>query len=144
MKVLCDSNFFLALAIDSHSHHPAAVRWLEAQREEPLLYFCRATQTSFLRILTVSEWLKENVFKNDQAISAYEELRSDSRIGFLETEPPGLERQWLAYAGTSKPAPKRWMDAYLAAFARCSALPFLTFDRGFREFHDVELILLNP
>ena len=37
-----------------------------------------------------------------------------------------------------------WTDAYLAAFARASAVPFVTFDRGFRKFSGVDVMLISP
>lgn len=77
MRILCDSNIFLALTLEAHSHHQRAVHWIESRPEPIMLCFCRATQL-----------------------------------------------------------------AYLAAFAQCSKLPFATFDRGFKQFRGLELILL--
>jgi toxin-antitoxin system PIN domain toxin len=143
MKHLCDSNVFLALALEAHPHHQRAVSWLESRPAGTRLYFCRATQTSFLRLLTISEWLKENVCTNDEAMAVYEELRSDARVGFLENEPAQVEKQWFDFARSGTPAPKRWMDAYLAAFARTAKISFVTFDRGFADFPDLDVIILT-
>jgi uncharacterized protein len=144
MKHLCDSNVFLALACEQHANHEAAVAWLESQPKDTSFHFCRATQTTFLRLLTVPEWMKENVRTNEEAIAAYRELRNDSRIGLVQSEPPEIERLWFEYAGIAKPASKRWLDAYLAAFARAAKMSFATFDRGFTAFPDLELFVLKP
>lgn len=143
MRHLCDSNVFVALTLEAHPHHARAVQWLEESPAGTTLYFCRSTQMSYLRLLTVREWMKENVCTNDQAIRAYLALRADSRVGFLENEPAGLERQWLDYAGGGQSSPKRWLYAYLAAFARGAKLSMVTFDRGFTAFPGLELIVLN-
>jgi uncharacterized protein len=142
MKHLCDSNIFLALTLGAHPHHARAVQWLDERSEEEMLYFCRSTQMSYLRLLTVSEWMKENVCTNDQAIKAYYDLRSDPRVGFVSSEPNGLEKQWLEYARGAQSSPKQWMDAYLAAFARQSRMTFVTFDGGFSGFSGLDLIVL--
>ena len=143
MKHLCDSNVFIALTLEAHPHHERAVAWLENLPRGSTLYFCRSTQTSYLRLLTVREWMKELVCTNDESIKAYRTLRSDPRIGFLADEPKSLEKQWFDYAAGGQPSPKRWMDAYLAAFARGTGMSFVTFDRGFTAFAHLELIVLG-
>jgi predicted nucleic acid-binding protein len=50
--VLCDSNVWLALALSKHLHHSATREWFEAVEEAASICFCRATQQSFLRLLT--------------------------------------------------------------------------------------------
>lgn len=143
MKLLCDSNVFLALTLAAHPHHTLAVAWIEALPEDGIAYFCRATQQAYLRLLTVEPMLKEEVRSNDEALEAWKTLRRDSRIGFVTTEPAGLEVRWLALAGHSAPAPKRWMDAYLAAFAMCAKMRFVTFDAGFQRFVPLGLDLVH-
>lgn len=53
LKELLDTNTWIALALETHPHHAAARRWYEAA---PLtrgdLLFCRATEISFLRLIT--------------------------------------------------------------------------------------------
>lgn len=39
-------------------------------------------------------------------------------------------------------SPGLWTDAYLAAFAQAADLMLATFDRGFRRFVDLRLVLL--
>jgi len=109
MKLLCDSNVFLALTLDNHPHHTLAVAWMEALPEDATAYFCRATQQAYLRLLTVEPMLKSEVRSNNEALEAWNQLRSDSRVGFVPDEPSGLEARWLTLAGHSAPAPKRWM-----------------------------------
>jgi predicted nucleic acid-binding protein len=49
--VLADSNVWLALALSKHQFHATAGAWLAEQAPQEVL-FCRATQQSFLRLLT--------------------------------------------------------------------------------------------
>jgi toxin-antitoxin system PIN domain toxin len=143
MKLLCDSNVFLALTLGNHPHHALAVTWLEGLPEGDTACFCRATQQAYLRLLTVEPMLKAEVRSNNEALAAWHKLRSDARIGYVDNEPTGLEAKWLALARHSSPAPKRWMDAYLAAFALCAGMRFVTFDAGFDRFRPLGLDLLR-
>jgi len=142
MRHLCDSNVFIAWSVAAHPHHDTIVDWVGKLAPGDQVAFCRATQNSYLRILTVREFMKENVCTNDAAIEHYRTLRSDSRIIFME-EPVGIEKEWLNYAKHDDPSPKRWMDAYLAAFANVSKARFVTFDRGFLSFRSLNLLLLR-
>ena len=73
-----------------------AEEWVEALPKGGTLYFCRATQQSYLRLLTVKEWMKEDVCTNSEALDAYARLLSDSRIQFAEEsrdlDQPGQRR----------------------------------------------------
>ena len=82
---------------------------------------------------------------NNQAIAVYRRLRQDPRVGWLD-EPEGLENKWFALASLRTPAPKRWMDAYLCAFARSVGADLVTFDRGYLQFEDtaLKIVLLPP
>ena len=134
MKLLCDSNLFLALTLDTHPHHALAVAWMEALPEGATAYFCRATQQAYFRLLTVEPMLRTEVRSNEEALEAWKMLRADSRIGFVANEPAGMEARWFELARHSAPAPKQWMDAYLAAFALSARMRLVTFDRGFGQF----------
>ncbi|MGD9892846.1 MAG: PIN domain-containing protein [Dehalococcoidia bacterium] len=52
--MLCDRNVWLALALLDHTHHDAARRWLETATKPGAVLFCRATQQTFLRLLTTA------------------------------------------------------------------------------------------
>ena len=143
MDLLCDSNVFVAIAVGAHSHHQTASRWFEKRREEDICYFCRATQNIFLRLVTTKQLMNEHVCTNEQAIELYRKLRTDARVGFMNQEPAGVEMLWLKYARITEVAPRRWMDAYLAAWAKAANMRFVTFDRGFKVFEGLDLELLG-
>ena len=49
---LPDINVWLALAFDSHIHHPDAKKWFDGLADDAICYFCRLTQLGFLRLAT--------------------------------------------------------------------------------------------
>jgi toxin-antitoxin system PIN domain toxin len=144
MRYLCDSNVFLALAVEQHVHHPVAANWFEALTEGNTALFCRATRISFLRLLTQKIAPDFVPLSNREAWSALDRLMADDATGF-ETEPPGLDGVWRQLTDGDTSAPKLWMDAYLAAFAITGGLRMVTFDKDFRNFesHGLDLLLLS-
>lgn len=141
MKLLCDSNVFIAITLKSHAHRARAVEWVSALSQGEILYFCRATEQSYLRLLTMKELMQEDVCTNEEAIQTYKKLRSDPRIDFAK-EPQGIDGQWFEFASAGTPSPKLWMDAYLAAFAVHSKMRLATFDRGMERFRGLDLEML--
>ncbi len=142
MSSLLDSNVWVALAFDRHEHHALALAWLEGMEEADAASFCRMTQNSFLRLATSVRFFQEEALTNHAALAAYRALRGDPRTGWVE-EPAGLEKQWWELADRELPAPKVWMDAYLAAFALQAGMRFVTFDADFARFADDGLDLLE-
>jgi toxin-antitoxin system PIN domain toxin len=142
---LADSNVWLALALSKHTFHRSVQRWLTRQKPGQPVLFCRATQQSLLRLLTTKEVLDLYgiaALNNKSAWSVYEGFLKDQRIGWAE-EPRGLEVTWKSLAGHSKPSPKLWMDAYLAAFALSGNFQFVTTDKAFKQFKELDLLILS-
>lgn len=142
---LADSNVWLALALSKHEFHSAARTWLKRQsRQQPAL-FCRPTQQSFLRLLTTSAVLAPYgvpALSNKAAWSVYEGFLADERIAWAE-EPRGLESSWKKLGAGSKASPKLWMDAYLAAFAISGEYQLVTTDKAFKQFKELDLLILS-
>jgi toxin-antitoxin system PIN domain toxin len=144
--ILCDSNIWLALALSKHSAHASAHRWFAEVNEPRSVSFCRATQQSFLRLLTSASVLASfgsPPLTNREAWSRYDALLADDRVVFQAHEPVGLEDYWKLFALRNTPSPKLWMEAYLAAFARAGGYQFVTTDRAFLQFASLELTLIN-
>jgi toxin-antitoxin system PIN domain toxin len=144
--MLCDSNVWLALALSKHVHHTIAREWLETVEETASVLFCRATQQTFLRLLTNAAVLRpygNPPLTNREAWSAYEAFLIDDRIVFRADEPAGLEPFWKELAGRGTSSPKLWMDAYLAAFALAGQYRMVTTDAAFRQFRGLDLQVLG-
>lgn len=145
MTHLCDTNLWIALAVERHAHHGAARLWLEGVPAGDEVVFNRATQTAFLRLLTQAVAEDYEPVSQRRAWACYDAFLGDDRIGWM-AEPEGLESSWRGLADLDSPSPKRWMDAYLAAFALGARLRLVTFDRAFRQFESagLDLLLLSP
>ena len=141
---LADSNVWLALALSKHGFHGAARTWLAGRPPREAL-FCRATQQSFLRLLTTGAVLAPYgvpPLSNQAAWSIYEDFLADERIAWVQ-EPRGLEASWKKLAAGAKASPKLWMDAYLAAFALAGGHQLVTTDRAFKQFKGLGLLVLS-
>ena len=144
--MLCDSNVWLALALFDHAHHDAARDWFEKVTEPGAVFFCRATQQTFLRLLTTASVLSPYgipPLTNEQAWSAYEALLADDRIVFQAREPAGLDLRWRKLAARDTASPKLWMDAYLSAFALAGGYRMVTTDAAFKQFGELDLLLIT-
>lgn len=144
---LLDSGVWVGLAFASHPHHHAAREVFEAADSERPVAFCRATQNSFLRLLTmptIQALYGGPAVTNAQAWAKSQELLALPQVVWL-SEPVTLESEWKRCGCGSAASPKVWMDAYLAAFAIAGGLELLTFDRDFTNFtqHGLRLRLLG-
>jgi toxin-antitoxin system PIN domain toxin len=141
---LADVNVWLALTLSAHKFSNATQEWLNNKKPGEVL-FCRATQQSFLRLLTTEAVCKSyglRAFSNQDAWSLYQKFLADARISYAQ-EPEGLETQWEALASLQTASPKVWMDAYLAAFAISGGYQFVTTDNDFKQFNGLQLLLLS-
>jgi toxin-antitoxin system PIN domain toxin len=144
VKYLCDSNVWLALALGQHTHHGAASAWFGALGETEIAFFCRSTRISFLRLLTQHLAPGFQSLTNRQAWGVLDQLLEDEAVGFA-AEPPDMDGVWRSLSDENAASPKKWMDAYLAAFAMAGGLRLVTFDSGFRSFEPggLDLLLLG-
>lgn len=145
MRRLVDTSVWLALAIDTHEFHAAAVEWLNGLSSTEPIVFCRSTQQSFMRLLTTSYVFRPHVLPpltNRESWDAYELWAARDNVSFAE-EPPNLEVEWRALSSRPTSSPKLWMDSYLAAFAIAGGYQLVTLDAGFRQFAGLDLVVLS-
>lgn len=145
MRHLCDSNVLLAFVAANHPHHALARKWFQSLGPGKSVGLCRATQLSFLRLLTTEAVLKQDTQTNAQAMAVWSVLAGHPRCEFLFNEPATLEPRWSEWACPDKASPKVWMDVFLAAFAAGHGLTLVTFDRGFESYRKrgLDLLLLS-
>lgn len=144
MNHLCDSNVWIAIAVEQHAHHVLAASWFAALSETDSAVFCRATRISFLRLLTQKIAPDFVPLSNRLAWQALDQLTTDEATVFA-VEPEGLDHIWRQLSELATASPKRWMDAYLAAFAIAAGMRLVTFDSDFRNYESMglDLILLT-
>lgn len=141
---LPDTNVWLALALSKHVFHAATSDWLARQSTAGSVLFCRATQQSFLRLLTTEAILRPYdlpPLTNNAAWGIYQAYIADRRIDFA-AEPAGAESRWQELATPKQASPKLWMDAYLAAVAIAGGHTLVTTDRAFKQFKGLNVELL--
>ena len=141
MNYLADVNVWVALAVIGHTHHNAARAWFETSSSSQVA-FCRVTQQRFLRLLTNSRVMGENVLTARDAWQLYDELFADSRVSFWG-EPAGLEPAWRIASGRLPPGTNSWTDAYLSAFANTTGCSLVTFDGELAQSHGIKALLLK-
>src|SRR5262252_1837433 len=93
---LADVNIWLALAFQSHVHHPSAITWFDGLPAGQVLHFCRMTQQGFLRLATNPKAFGDEAVTLLRAWELYDALLNDPRISFAE-EPSGVEPLWRDY-----------------------------------------------
>ena len=136
---LLDVNVWLALAVEGHPQHKAALKaWSQLTRPG----FCRLTQLSFLRLLCNPHVMGGAVLEPEAAWEAYEQLPHGSAVEFVD-EPAGLDARLKHFANGAKAARDFWTDAYLAAFAKCAGLRLVSFDAGFTRYKDLAFLKLE-
>lgn len=143
---LVDSSVWLAAVFPQHPYHVQAQEELAIATPHAPAVFCRATQQSFLRLITTPQILRTyavEAMTNRSAWKTFELLRAHSGI-VVHDEPSGAVALWHRLAAGDTASPKVWMDAYLAAFAISGRLNFVTLDRDFKryEVHGLRLRLL--
>lgn len=143
---LYDANIWVALTFAAHPHHAQALAHFATRTPESPACFCRATQQSFLRLVSspsILEAYGATGLTNADALRTLNAWTALPQVSYAE-EPAGLEPLWHEFAKRETASPKLWMDAYLAALAVTQNLELITLDRAFRQFepHGLRLQLL--
>jgi uncharacterized protein len=128
---LPDINVWVALVSDRHVHHGLARDWFTAIPGTGAA-FCRVTQMGFLRLLTNSRVMGDDVLNQRQAWDVYEQLARDQRVVFA-WEPPNIEPVWKKLTQSAFRVAGLWTDAYIAALALLYNFQVVSFDKGFRK-----------
>lgn len=140
MTYLPDVNLWIAWTLEDHTHHQAALKWIEATHDT--IAFCRVTQMGFLRLLTNFQVMSDAVLSAQEAWRLLERIRGDDRMVFV-SEPPGLEDLWRRRTISHKTSVNFWTDAYLSAFVEVAGYTLVTFDRGFEKRKDLAVRVLK-
>ena len=138
---LPDTNVWLALTFEAHSHHSSARSWFESIAED-IVAFCRLTQLGFLRLATNPAVFAKEALTLQDAWGCFDRFLKDSRIEFT-LEPLGLEHFFRRFTSDSSYSPKLWNDAYLAAFSVTANAHLVSFDRAFQRYKPLECQILS-
>lgn len=144
---LFDTSTWLAATFEQHPSHSVARQALRQATATQAAVFCRATQQSFLRLLSTAALAKAFgavPLTNSDALLTLDNLQALPQVTWRD-EPPGVLGLWRTLAGLDSASPKVWMDAYLAAFAIAASLRLVTLDKDFNNFlpQGLDLALLS-
>ena len=144
---LFDTSTWLAATFDQHPAHSVARQALREATAAQAAFFCRATQQSFLRLLSTAVLAKAYgavPLTNSDALLTLDNLQALPQVAWRD-EPPGVFGLWRTLAALHSASPKVWMDAYLAAFAIAAGLRLVTLDKDFKNFlpHGLDMALLS-
>ena len=137
---LIDVNVWIALAYDLHVHHSVVLEWA-GTLDAGSVFYCRATQVSFLRLLTNERVMGKDVVGQCDAWDAFDRMARDPRFRFLP-EPSGVEKEFRRLTQSHLPLRNQWPDAYVAAVAGSAGLTLATLDRGLRSVPGVRVLCL--
>ena len=143
--ILVDTNVWIALTLHRHQFHRIVTDWSEQLPRQSTLLFCRATQQSFLRLLTTEHIMARYThpaMTNHKAWQIMEAYLANPHIKFVD-EPANLAAQWKNLVVRQTASPKLWMDAYLAAFAIAGNHEFVTTDSAFAQFPKLTATILT-
>lgn len=147
---LIDVNAWIAVSFEEHDHHALAMQFLtrETSPDCPAL-LCRATEQSWLRLLTTPALHRRYdspPITNRDALKILSNTLELPNVRIIEDEPTSVRALWHRLASLPSASPKVWMDAYLAAFAICHDVEFVTLDSDFSAYvqDGLKLKLLSP
>jgi hypothetical protein len=106
-----------------------------------MCYFCRLSQTGFLRLANNPKAFPTAAVTQDQAWRLYDQFLANPGVGFA-AEPAGLDTPWRSFTQSPQFAPNLWADAYLAALAIAGGYELVTFDKGFMRYTGLTVTLL--
>lgn len=140
MMDLPDINFWLSIVDENHSLHTGAARYWEENADVGKC-FCRVTMLGFLRLSTQPGVL-DGTLTPEEAWGVYHALLADPFHRFL-SEPENLDSVFASLTVGAALPHRMWTDAYLAAFAISGGLRLVSFDKDFRRFPGLNLLLLE-
>lgn len=135
--ILVDTSLWVAAYFEEHEFFKPANHFISARSAKDPALFCRATEQSWLRLVTtpsLHRLYKAPTLTNRDAVAILSNWQSQDRVRCINAEPEGIRALWLELASVPFASPKVWMDSYLAAFAITGGLPFSTLDADFRRF----------
>lgn len=143
MAALLDINVLLSLVYGAHIHHAAAIAWVDKVQEDGELLLCRVGQLGLLRLLNNPAVMGPDVQSGIEVWEAWDALLADGRFCFVG-EPERFQDCFRLLSSALAFQPRRWQDAYLAAFALAADVELVTFDTGFRSFPGLRHRILAP
>lgn len=119
----------MALAHARHPQYAVAAEWIDSVPDKDVVYFCRLTKLSLLRLLTTPSAMGEDVMTQAAAWGVYDLFMQDNRMAFAD-EPRQFEQEFRRKTNRRETSAKQWADGYVAAFAEVGGFRLVTFDKA--------------
>lgn len=143
MHYLADTNVLLPVLVAGHPLRGTTLVWWDAC-DDGTVGLCLPVRMALLRLLSNVRLMGSGVLRPEQAWAAVDELGNDPRIVAVDQVPQDHSKLWRANVAGREPSPDLWTDAWLAALAQSLGCEMVSFDRGFRSFPKLKLMLLSP
>ena len=137
---LPDVNVWLALAVQEHPHHRAALAYWQGAAQTRA-WFCRITMLGLVRLLTQPRVMGRGALAAHEALAVHDRWMALPEVG-LHPEPPGCDDVLRELATPALPA-RMLTDTYLAAFAMAAGLRLVSFDTDFLRFESLTCLRLS-
>jgi len=137
---LPDVNVWLALAVQEHPHHHAALAYWQGAAQTRA-WFCRITMLGLVRLLTQPRVMGPRALAAHQALALHARWMALPEVG-LHPEPAGCDEVLNELVTPALPA-RLLTDTYLAAFAIAAGLRLVSFDADFRRFESLRCLRLS-
>ena len=137
---LPDINVWLALAVNEHVHHTAAMAYW-SQNAAAQVCFCRITMLGLVRLLTQPKVMGAAAMTLQSAMFAFDGWLALPGVHWAE-EPAGCSAALKGLVAQGLPS-RLWTDAYLAAFAQAAGMRLVSFDADFRRFNKLAQLQLQ-
>ena len=138
---LPDVNVWLALSVEEHPHHGAAMDYWQ-RLAAPRCCFNRVTMLGLVRLLTQPRLMGDGTLDSGAAFAVYLQWLDLPEVE-LHPEPTGCHAALSTLIDASLP-PRLLTDAYLASFARAAGLRLVSFDTDFERFGGLQFLHLRP
>lgn len=142
MRCIAHANVLLPLLSTDHPHHRVAWEWWEERRDGEV-GLCMPVRMALLRLLSNAKVMGSSVLKPDAAWSVVGALAEHPRVAAVQGLPASHDERWHDNVKGRAPSPDLWTDAWLAALAQALGCELVTFDRGFRSFRNLRIVLLR-
>jgi len=142
MRYIADASALFPLLSSDHPHHATARGWWDKCRDGEV-GLCLPVRMALLRLLTNRKVMGTSVQRPESAWAAVEALAAHPVIVAVDTMPASHASRWRECVEGREPTPDLWTDACLAALAQATGSAIATFDRGFRAYRNLKLVLLE-
>ena len=142
MRYLADVNVLLAILVDGHPHHQQAMNWWQDCQDGDIALVL-PVHMALLRLLTNKSVMGSSQMSNSSAWKYVNLLRNDPRIQSNNCEISQYQAAWFDFVKDRQPSPNLWTDAWLAATAKALNLTMVTFDKDFKKFAHLNLMMLK-